>query len=208
MGRSLFRDMKRSCCFSFLITSISLSKRNCCSKALATYAEWPLWNSLTEAFQEMAAPSTFSRGDQVCCWVCTSAKDYSSRLSTEVDLLSLGSLATFCCFVPFWRATSPSSSSCTSLFCFRFGMACSPRSVGGRGGGGGRVGGTWELGTSCEVDPFLAAIRSLRLLFPQFSIILSSSSSEEPSGQAITRVWVWTPECLSGSSSASEMWTI
>ena len=167
MARSLFRDLKRSCYFSFPTASISLGKRSGCSKVSAICAEWPLWNSLTKAFQGMVAPFTSSWGDQVHCLVRTSAKVYYSRLSTKVDLSSLGSLATFCCFVPFWGATSPSSSSCNGLFFFRFGMACSTRSERGRGGRGGRVGGTWDLGTFCEVDPlFLATMRSLRLLFP------------------------------------------
>ena len=133
MVRPLFKDMKRYCCFSFLTASISLGKRNGCSKTSAIFAEWPLWNFLIEAFQGMAAPSTSSQGDQVRCWRCTLAKVCSSKLSTKVDLLSLGSLATFCCLISFWRATSPSSSSCTGLFFFRFGMACSLRLVRGRG---------------------------------------------------------------------------
>ena len=41
------------------------------------------------------------------------------------------------------------------------------------------MGGTWDLGTSFEFDPmFLAAMRSLRPLFPQFNDISSSSSSK------------------------------
>ena len=45
------------------------------------------------------------------------------------------------------------------------------------------MGGTWDFGTSCEVDPlFLVAIRSLRLLFHRFNAISSSSSSEVLSG--------------------------
>ena len=136
MVRSLFRDIKRSCCLIFLIASMSLGRRKSCSKASAIWAEWPLWNSLTEAFQRMEASSTSSRGDQVRCWRRTSAPFSSSQLSTEVDLLSLGSLAVFFCLVPFLGATSPSLSSYTGLFFFKFGIACSLRSVKGRGGEG------------------------------------------------------------------------
>ena len=51
------------------------------------------------------------------------------------------------------------------------------------------MGGTWDLGASYEVNPlFLAAIRSLRLLFPRFSVISFSSSSEVLSGRAITKI--------------------
>ena len=51
------------------------------------------------------------------------------------------------------------------------------------------MGGTWDLGAFCEVNPlFLAAIRSLRLFFPRFSAISFSSSSEVLFGQAITRI--------------------
>ena len=82
----------------------------------------------------MVAPSTSSRGDQVRCWRHASAPIYSSQLCTEVALLFLGSLAIFCCLVSFWGATSHSSSSCTGLFFFRFGITCSLRSVGGKGG--------------------------------------------------------------------------
>ena len=47
------------------------------------------------------------------------------------------------------------------------------------------MGGTWDLGISCEVNPlFLVAMRSLRLLFPWFKAISSSSSSEVLSGRA------------------------
>ena len=48
--------------------------------------------------------------------------------------------------------------------------------------------GTWDLAASCEVDTLpLEAISSLKLLLPLFSTILSSSSSEELSGRAITK---------------------
>ena len=174
-----FRDIKRSSCLIFLTMSMSLGRRSGCSKASAIWAEWHLWNSLTKAFQGMVTPSTSSRGDQVRCWRCTSVPISSSWLSIEVDLLSLRSLAVFYCLVPFWGAISPSSSSYIGLFFFRFGIACSSRSVRSKGRKGRRMGGTWDLGTSFEVDPlFLAAMRSLRPLFPQFNAISSSSSSE------------------------------
>ena len=185
IARFLFRDIKRSCCLIFLTTSMSLGRRSGCSKASTIWAEWPLWNSLTEAFQRIAAPSTSSWGDQVRFWRRTYALIYSSQLSTKMDLLSLGSLAIFCCLVPFWGATSPSSSTCIGLFFFRFGIAFNLRSVGGRGGRGGKVGGTWPL--------FLAVMRSLRPLFPRFNFISSFSSEEVLSGRAITKIGAWTP---------------
>ena len=81
--------------------------------------------------------------------------------------------------------------------------------MGSRGEGGGKVGGTWDLGASWEVILlFLAAIRSLRLLFPQFNAISSPSSLKVLSRQATTRVGTWTLECLSASSLAFEMLTI
>ena len=151
----------------------------------------------------MAVPSTSSRGDQVHCGRHTSTLFCSSRLSIEVDLLSRGSLATFCYLVPFWGLTSPSSRSWTDIFFFRSGMAFSPRSVGIGRKGGGRVRGTLDLGTSCEVVPlFLQAIRFLRLLFPQFNAIASSSSSKVLSRRTTIRAGKWTLECLSASSSA------
>ena len=139
----------------------------------------------------------------------TSALFCSSRLSMEWDLLSRASLATFYCLVPFWGPTSPSSSTITGLFFFKLGIGFNLRSMGIIRGGGGRVVGTWDFGISCKVVPlFLAAISSLKLLFPLFNAIFSSSSSEELSGRAITKVGKWTPECLLVSPSTSEMFTI
>ena len=61
------------------------------------------------------------------------------------------------------------------------------------------------MGGSFEVDPLpLVAMSSLRLLLPLFKAILSSSSMEELSRQAIIRMGVRTPEFLSDSPSASE----
>ena len=107
----------------------------------------------------MGAPSIYSQGAQVRGPQWTSAL---SRLSTDLALLSWGSLAFFCCLAPFLGATSPSSKSSTGLFFLRFELACNPRSV-GSGGEGGRLGGTWVLGTSFKVDPlFLFTIKPLK----------------------------------------------
>ena len=57
------------------------------------------------------------------------------------------------------------------------------------GGGGGSVGGTWDFVAFFEVDTlFRAAMRSLKLLFLLFNVILSFSSLEELFGRAITKV--------------------
>ena len=126
-----------------------------------------------------------------------------------MDLLSRGSLATFCYLVPFWGLTSPSLRSWTDIFFFRSGMAFSPRSMGIGRKGGGRVRGTLDLGTSCEVVPlFLQAIRFLRLLFSQFNVIASSSSLEVLSRWTTIRAGKWTLKCLSASSLAFEMLTM
>ena len=205
MTRSLFRDKKRSDYLTHLKACMSLGKRMGCSKASAMWAECPLWNSLIEEFQGMVVVSTSSRGDLVRCWMRTSAPLGSSLLSTEVALLSLGSLAVFYYLALFWGTTSSSSSFWSFLFFLRLGLESRPRSVVGRGGGRGRLGGIWDLGTSCDMDPlFLLTIRSLRP-FLWFKAISSSSSSDELSGRATTRIGVWTPESLSGSSSASNM---
>ena len=153
---------------------MSLERRRGCSRASTMWPARPLWKSRTEVSQRMAAPSTSSRGDQVRCERHTSALFCSSQLSTEMDLPSLGSLATFCYLAPFWGPTSLSSSSWTCLFPFRSGIAFSPRLA---GSGGGSVGGTWDLVASFEVDTlFQVAMRSLKLLFPLLNAILSSSS--------------------------------
>ena len=58
----------------------------------------------------------------------------------------------------------------------------------GEGGGGGRLGGIWDLGTSYDMDPlFLSAIRSHET-FLWFKAIFSSSSSDELSERAIIRI--------------------
>ena len=138
--RSLLKDKNRSCYLIFLTTSMSLRRKRSCSKASVIWVACPLWKSLIEAFQGTATPSTFSWGDQARCRMRTSALVCSSWLSTEVNLLSRGSLATFYCLVPFWGPASPFSSSWIALFFFRSRMTFSLRSVGG--GGGGNVSGT------------------------------------------------------------------
>ena len=51
------------------------------------------------------------------------------------------------------------------------------------------MGGIWDLVASFEVDTlFRAAMRSLKLLFLLFNVILSFSSLEELFGRAITKV--------------------
>ena len=66
--------------------------------------------------------------------------------------------------------------------------------------------GTEDLGAAFDVDSLpLVAMSSLRLLLPLSKAILSFSSSEELSGGAIARIGVRTPEFLSDSPSASEM---
>ena len=73
-------------------------------------------------------------------------------------------------------------------------------------GGGGRLKGTWDLGVAFDVDSLpLKSKSSIKLLLPLFIDMLSSSSSEELSGRAITRIGVRTPEFLSDSPSASKM---
>ena len=157
----------------------------------------------------MAAPLTSSRGDQLHCERRTSELFCSSWLSTEVDLLFQGFLATFCCLAPFCGLTSHSLSFWTGLFFFRSGIAFSPRSARNGGVGAGSVGETWDFVASFEVDTlFRVAMRSLKLLFSLFNAISPSSSLEELSGWVITKGGEWTPECLSVSSSTSEMVTI
>ena len=72
--------------------SMSLGRRRGCYRACARWLAWPLCASHIEASYEMGAPSIFIRGAQVCWSRLTLA---SSLLSTDVPLLSLGSLAFF-----------------------------------------------------------------------------------------------------------------
>ena len=122
--------MKRSGCLVRLRPPMSWERRRDCSKVSTRWVACPLWDSQIMASQGMGAPSIFSWRAQVCGPWHTSAL---SRLSTDLALLSLESLAFFCCLAPFWGATSPSSKSLTGLFFLRFRLACSLRSVGGWG---------------------------------------------------------------------------
>ena len=124
----------------------------------------------------------------------------------DLAFLSWGSLAFFCYLAPFLGVTSPSSKSSTDLFFLRFRLACSPRSV-GSGGGGGRLGGTWILGTSFKVDPlFLFAIKPLKPVLC-FKSMPSSSSFELVVTWATTIFGGRATENLSDSVSESESCT-
>ena len=69
-----------------------------------------------------------------------------------------------------------------------------------KGGGGGRVRGTWDSGASLDDNPlFLPAIRSLKP-FLGFRTISFSSSLEMSTTHATTRPRVRTPKSLSNSS--------
>ena len=117
-----------------------------------------------------------------------------------LPVLSIG--ATFCCFVPFWRPTSLSSSVLTGLLFFRSGLGFRPRLVGICGGGGGA---TRDLGVVFDVDfSPLAAMRSLKLLLPLFNAIFSSSTSES-FGLTSIKYGLWIPELLFDSPSMSEI---
>ena len=116
MARSLFRDMKRSCCLVCLRPSMSLGKRRGCSKALARKVVCPLWDSEIVASQGMGAPPNSSRKAYVRDPRHASAP-ISSLLSTEGGYLSLTFLG---CFTPFRGIISPSSPSYAFLFLFSF----------------------------------------------------------------------------------------
>ena len=149
----------------------------------------------------MGAPSISSRGAQVHWGRHTSTL---SLLSTEAPLLSLGSLATFCCLLSFRGATSPFSSSWSALLFFRFGMASRPRL--GRGGGGGIIGGC-VLGSSFELPPlFLLASRPFRLGHFFWSISSSSFSNSE-SIRVIINYLGWMDDRLTDLVSESKMST-
>ena len=124
----------------------------------------------------------------------------SSRLSTEGALLSLAFLG---CFAPFGGITSPFSTSCTFLFLFKSRLGSSPTAVIGRGGGG-RLRGTWVLGTFLEADPlFLLASRPFKLVL-YFKSMPPSSSFELASTRATINLGEWAAENLSKSASESE----
>ena len=127
---------------------------------------------------------------------CSSAPLDSSRLSTERALLSLTFLGRF---ASFGGITSPSSTSYTFLFLFKSRLGSIPTSVIGRGGGG-RLRGTWVLGTSLEVDPlFLLASKPFKLVLC-FKSIPPSSSSELVSTRATINLREWVVENLSKSA--------
>ena len=185
--------------------SMSLGRRRGCYRACARWLAWPLCASHIEASYEMGAPSIFIRGAQVCWSRLTLA---SSLLSTDVPLLSLGSLAFFFFFwLSFQGATSPFSSSWSGLIFFKFGMACRPKSVRGWGGRGGRTTRGCVLGASFELPPlFLLANRPFKLgLF--FKSIASSSSSDFGFIRAMTNYSGWMEERLVDSVSESEIST-
>ena len=127
--------MKRSGCLVCLRPSISLGRRRGCCWVSARMVACPLYDSQSVASQEMEAPFTSSRAAQKRCPRRNSA---SSRLSIDLAFLSLGSLVFFCCLVPFWGPTLPSSKSLTGLFFLKSGLIFSPRSVESWGGGGRR----------------------------------------------------------------------
>ena len=202
--KSLFNDIKRSGCLVRLRPSMSLGKGRGCSKALARMVACLLWDSQSVASQEMGAFSTSSRRAQERCPQRNSA---SSRLSTNLAFLSLGSLVFFYCLAPFWGPTSPSSKSSTILFFLKLGLAFSLRSVGSWGGGGGRLGGTWVLGASFKVNPlFLLANRPFKPIL-YFRSIPSSSSSKLVVTWATINFGGWAVENLSISVSEFESYT-
>ena len=133
----------------------------------------------------------------------TSACSISFRLSTDGALLSRCSRVVFCCLPPWRGPTSPSSRDLTGLFFFRSGLAFKPRSVGICGGAGGRSECVWLLVGAFEVCPLPRVAISSHKLFP-LEPMLSTSSSEEPSEQAITIGGASITEFLSGSPSASK----
>ena len=169
--------------------SMSLGRRRGFCRACARWLVWPLCASHIEASHEIGTPSNSIRGAQVCWGRSTST---SSLLSTDVPLLSMESLAIFCCLLSFRGAISPSSSSWFALIFFKFGMACRPRSVGG--GGEGRTTGSYILETTFEVPPlFLLANKPFKpSLF--FRSIASSSSSDSKSIWAMTNSFGWMEE--------------
>ena len=138
-----------------------------------------------------------------CCWR-TSALTGSSLLSVKEARLSLAFLG---CFAPFRGTTSLSSTSCTFLFFFKSRQGNSSIKVTGRGQGGGRLTGTWDLGTSLD-NPSLFLI--VRRPFSHFLelMFISASSSELGSTWAIMSLGEWAVDYLSNSSSESGSWII
>ena len=95
--------------------------------------------------------------------------------------------------------TSPFSTFCTFLFFFKSGQGSSPTKVIGRRGGGGRLVGTWDLGTSLD-DPSLFLVE--RRPFSPFLRLMSISLSSSELGytRAIMSLGEWVADCLSNSS--------
>ena len=138
------------------------------------------------------------------CDQCTLAPREYFLLSTEDPLFSR---TVFCCFVPFGRATSPSSNSYTFLFFFKSGWGSKPTKVTRRERGGGRLARTWDLGTSLNNPPlFLAARRPFNPFLGLMSIF--SSSSELRSTWAMTSLGDWATDCQSNLSSKFRSWII
>ena len=132
----------------------------------------------------------------------TSARSISSRLSTNVALLSRCSRVGFC-YLPPWRGpTSPSSKDSIGLFFFRLRLTFKPRSAGVYGAAGGRTE-VWDLAGTFDDCPLPRAAISSRKLFPLLEAMLSTSSSKESSEQAIIRGALIT-EFLSYSPLTSE----
>ena len=84
-------------------------------------------------------------------------------------------------------------------FLLQVGQGSSPTKVIGRGGGGGRLVGTWDLGTSLD-DPSLFLVE--RRPFSPFLRLMSISLSSSELGytRAIMSLGEWVADCLSNSS--------
>ena len=193
--------MNRLSCFVRRMESMSLGRRRGCWRACTKWLAWPFGVSHIKASYGMAAPSKSSRGAQVHWGRHTSA---SSLLSTELPLLSLGSLVIFYCLFFFRGTNSPSFNSWSGFLFFRLGIANRPRSVGG--GGGGITRGC-VLGVSFELPPlFQLASRPFR---PGcfFWSIYSSSSSDFESTRVMINCWGWIEDRLIDSVSESEIST-
>ena len=85
-AKSFFRDKKRSCCLTFFKAGMSFGSKRGCSKMSAAYWVFPIWNSLMEELQGMAAPSNSNLGFHAKFEGRTSAKGSVSLLLTEEAL--------------------------------------------------------------------------------------------------------------------------
>ena len=149
----------------------------------------------------MAAPSISKRGAQGHWGQCTST---SSLLSTELPLLSLGSLDIFCCLFSFRGTKSPFSRPWSGLLFFRLGMANRPGLVGGGGAG---ISGGYVLRASLELPPLFLLANSPLSLGLFFWSICSSSSSNSESILVIIKCLGWTEDILTDSVSKSDICT-